>query len=154
MDSTHYFPARRPVTADEWARIVGAAERIVKMSPVPLAGSTGERGTSPVVSETMVAFNGVGDDAGHAFVLAAPDAERDLLPALDPTQAAFHVCRTEERPYDTVVKAVLAAVEHIAPGAFAIMSDHAERHWHDGLELASAALGCKVPFPIHAGHRD
>lgn len=69
--------------------------KIIEKSNVPLEGDS-EPKSKPIISPTMIIFNGAEPDDYETFVLEA-NTEYD----------EFSFCKTARRPYDVVCKAVL-----------------------------------------------
>jgi len=137
MGYTNYFHQHRPFTPQEWYAIATDAKAIVaeaKRRGVKIAGWDGHG--KPEFGEGRVAFNGAGDDQYESFVLEADpgpgleDAVEELstdarlfaylsgqLTKWQTEHTAFNFCKTGRKPYDGVVKAVLARAHFIAPDA-------------------------------------
>lgn len=108
----------RKLTMSEWARLTACVERIQRIAGVDLAGPMGVG--KPLVTRGRIAFNG-----------AAQTGEDYETFELMPTPGiAWPFVKTERRPYDAVVAAVLTAADRIAPGAFAeLTADGGAEDW-------------------------
>jgi hypothetical protein len=61
---------------------------------------------------------------------------------------SYNYCKTERKPYDDAVVAVLLAMSCCAPGAFAIRSDGDASDWAAGAELLALATGKSLKFGL------
>lgn len=117
MGYTRYWRAERDMTTQEWARLMRCVEPIQRLAGVDLAGPLGIG--RPVVTHGRIAFNGAaetGEDY-ETFELNRRDGGRGF-------------CKTEHRPYDRVVAAVLTAADRIAPGALSdVSADGGPEDW-------------------------
>lgn len=113
-------------------------------SPCPLVAAWGERRQAPRVTAALIAFNGPGSEGCEDFELRrAPGGRRGG----DGPVSSF--CKTERRPYDQVVCAVLASVRsHVPPEVFTVRSDGTEADWREALDWASALLDRPLAFPV------
>lgn len=127
MGYTHYWKGTG-FTTEQWdalrahtlAIIVKAAER-----GIMVADGFGEN--SPVVDGKHIWLNGVGFDSHETF-------------RLTPSATGFEFCKTNCKPYDQVVTAILIVAAYLNP-EFEPSSDGEEWDWQDGLTLASNATG-------------
>lgn len=145
MGYTHYFPAQRDFTPDEFARLGDAARKIIAqasqgVTPVQLAAEYDDPTEPPQIDGELIRFNGAGEEGYETFYL--PRCREGAI-----------FCKTAHRPYDVVVVAVLIAADTIAPGALTITSDGEPDEWQAGLTLASRAiptLAAEVPAGVGA----
>ncbi len=131
MGYTHYWRRTEGYRSEgrQYANAIKTAGKIVTASKI-LAGWNGEG--KPEVGAEGIAFNGIGDAAGH---------ETFELPGSVHALTAFEFCKTARKPYDVVVTAVLATVAHLAPGAITVSSDGNPAEWADGIALAREVTG-------------
>ena len=101
MGYTHYWK-HRGFTDSQWNDLTSEADRIIRSSAVPLAGGNGVKGTSPVINEEKVCFNGVEDDSHETFILTKRPQE-------------FEFCKTALKPYDSVVVAIMQWAATVNP---------------------------------------
>lgn len=117
MGYTRYWAQARDLSAREWAHLTACVEPIQRLAGVDLAGPHGIG--APVVAYGRLAFNGAaqtGEDY-ETFELTRRSEGRGF-------------CKTEHRPYDRVVAAVLVAADRIAPGAFSdVSADGGAEDW-------------------------
>jgi len=97
----------------------------------------------PEASGEAIRLNGVGDGACETFRLAR-------------AVSGYEWCKTDRRPYDAVVTAVLVLAQAHALGWLAITSDGTPADWEPGLRLLGEAFGpdprWRVPPGVLVGH--
>jgi hypothetical protein len=125
MGYTHYFPG---LTAT--AEVIADARKIIAESPVTICGPDGQG--LPVLNEAKgIRLNGFEAD-GEAY-------ETFHLPGTKPPRYAdmWTFCKTEQKPYDVVVTAILIAAAVRSPelAAEALGSDGDWDDWTDGVDL-------------------
>lgn len=150
MGYTQYF-AYQPQAAqwrDAWPRICTDAQVIIDHAPIPLACGLGDG--SPIVDGRRIWLNGVADDAHEDLLIHAPsDGVRELgrrrphSPGNGDYLWAF--TKTNRKPYDAVVGAVLIRAARHAPNTFAFASDGDwDEEWEhgagDGAPVSARAL--------------
>ena len=113
-----------------WTKAVSDMTKVIRKSPVPLAGPHGEG--KPELKKTSVAFNGVGPNAHETFDF--------------PEQDGF--CKTAQKPYDIVVVACLAIAKDVFGNEIEVSSDGGAEDWDAGVRLASKVLGRDIDNPI------
>lgn len=125
MGYTHYFKGSKPLSQEDFDKIQEVTAKVVKYADyVPLENLS---------SEGVIDINGVGPDSHENLV---------IYPGLD----GFNFCKTNGKPYDVVIVAILCAINTVTD-AFAISSDGDVADWLLGQNLASAALGHALPIP-------
>ena len=135
MGYTHYWEFTRPFTADEWSRLRQAAEAIVTKGNIPITIPYEEVHWSDLFSDNLIRFNGSGDDAHEDFYFV--------------NGGGWTFCKTNRKPYDALVVAVLSIAKMIAPDAIIVTSDGSPQEWLDSIkalhgyapELASILTG-------------
>jgi hypothetical protein len=61
----------------------------------------------------------------------------------------FQFCKTNGKPYDKFVTAILIIADNIAPGAIVVKSDGDAGDWQDGLDMGHQyMIGLKKPKDI------
>jgi hypothetical protein len=131
MGYTQYYSQNRSFTDIEWGQITKFAKHLFNNQKNIVANWEGEPGTTPKVDRKVINFNGIGPDAHENFLLS-----KDVTP-----DHSFGFCKTRQKPYDTVVVALLVYIDEVAPGALHITSDGYADEWNDGLELAANLVG-------------
>ena len=126
MSLTHQWERVAPPSQDleviYWEALTDA-RRLVVESPVALNVTRGAESEPAAID---LSFNGVSEDGGETF-------------ALPKTYAALGCrgsCQTRGRPYDIVVKAVLAIVRHHLGSAFIVIPGDGPSEWVLGVMLA------------------
>lgn len=133
MGYTHYWRGTESqINEAAWPQAVKDAQLLVDAGKLPfeLDLSAAEPG--------WIKFNGNADkDHDHEdfWVPLDPDAIKS---------SAFEFCKTAEKPYDTVVTAVLAV---LGAAGLKVSSDGDSSDWEPGLAFAKKVLGRDVPYP-------
>jgi hypothetical protein len=130
MGYTHYFPG---LTAT--AEVIEDARKIIAASPVSICGPDGQG--LPILNEAEgIRLNGF-EAAGEAY-------ETFHLRGTDepPYPDMWNFCKTEEKPYDVVVTAILIAASVREPdlAASSVRSDGGWDNWAVGVELFEKAV--------------
>lgn len=100
MGYTNYFTAKKTDDGKFPKEFVDAVSNIVSNAPCKLTGWDCDKLESkPEVSDERISLNGYGDDGHESFTLV-PDGE-------------WEFCKTAEKPYDIVVKAILITAERM-----------------------------------------
>jgi hypothetical protein len=129
MGYTHYWNNSKQITPD----LVDATTKILakaKERGIPLAYEYDLPDAPPVVSEIEIRFNGLLQDGHETFHFE---------------QTSFGFCKTNYKPYDTVVVAVLSVAAHL--GLAEVRSDGDSAEWQDGVSLAREATGLPIRVP-------
>ncbi len=152
MGYTHYWTKNRNSTVLEWAQIcedVGAILKFVQHEQgIPLADGAGDPGTSPEIGKKHILFNGLGGDSHETLFL-----ERVIRkPDYPGREIGWDFCKTERKPYDIAVTAVLCYLSTVTRRSddsgepilgsevYTIGSDGRGSDFLAGLELARKAL--------------
>jgi len=100
-----------------------------------------------------IKLNGKGDLAHEPFELREHFkqnlTERDNNGAL----IGSGFCKTDRKPYDTVVVACLAILKYRLDDAIELTTDGNASDWSEGVDLARRVIRRKVPNPISKGKR-
>lgn len=123
MGYTHYFTQRRELTEEEWSQLCAVTRTIIAQSGVSIRNGWGEG--EPEISPDRIALNGDEDkDEAYETFSLTRQIDKDNLSYYEGDGGGwFDFCKTQYRPYDVVVCAVLLAVTEIAPGAYSVSSD-------------------------------
>jgi len=122
---------------------------------IPLAGSHGEPETQPEINVEHILFNGVGKDAHETFYWprkATRPKWQDHYPALSASATITEFCKTNYKPYDVVVLAMLAAADLIYESGIDFESDGGEEVLQAGRDFMLAA--CPNFYELLAGDDD
>lgn len=130
MGYTHYFPGLRAT-----AYVIADARKIIDASSVTICGPDGQG--QPILNEAEgIRLNGF-EAAGEAHETFR------LRGTQDPKYPGMtDFCKTEEKPYDEVVTAILiaAAVRSLATSTGTVRSDGRWDNWAAGVELFEKAV--------------
>ena len=100
MGYTHYWKIRNAFTDETWNAFVNDVKQVFNTTDIPIANGHGEEGTTPIIDESKIIFNGVGDDSHESCFVTKSSCN-------------FEFCKTSYKPYDKVVVKVLKlAREH------------------------------------------
>lgn len=130
MGYTHYIKSAA-VDQATWAGFLIDAARIVRQSGIPVRYESDEEQEAEVSLE-RIRFNGVGDAGHETFVLERGGGDS--------------FCKTAQKPYDTVVTAILIAAKHHFPNGIRVTSDGGDEDWEPGMDLAERMLGYTAGF--------
>jgi hypothetical protein len=130
MGYTHYFPGLT-ATAD----VIADARKIIAASSVTICGPDGQG--LPILNEAEgIRLNGF-EAAGEAYeTFHLGGTDEPLYPDM------WTFCKTENRPYDVVVTAILIAAAVRTPDspAGSVRSDGRWDNWAAGVDLYEAAV--------------
>lgn len=149
MGYTHYVerPVTNSGTPEMFGRLALDAKTICGQSGVPLAGwdGTGE----PEFTESYFRFNGKGDtDSYETFSWQAVPEQKEHRRG-QPMTSDF--CKTEHKPYDAVICAILIRAKMIYGDLVDIYSDG---DWGSGDWQNGIALYSRVAFAQGWAERD
>lgn len=149
MGYTHYW-YRKDGAEDRQAfrelgtdtkRIIAEAER----RGIRLGDAFGEN--EPEFTELRFALNGYGEDSYETFAWPSvvTRAEWDTSPD---DEWVFACTKTQYRPYDAVVCAILIRAKRIYGDGLRVSSDGSWEDWAEGRELYEAVFGMEAPKPF------
>ena len=159
MGYTHYWYQDGDFSEDQWSQIRNLSWSAYEnwldfihstdseSELFPLASWDGKN--LPEFTDLDIAFNGRGKDGHESFVLprCMPDPKEKQPWRVDeghPDYFAF--CKTAQKPYDTMVAAVLLIANHVAPEVIRYDSDGDVKEWEAPVMLASKVIGSRVSF--------
>lgn len=145
---THYFRTSKngiPVAA--WEKICADVKTLLTnlpatahKGPLAIAFEEDEPHKAPEVSDAAIRFNGVGQNGHETFLL-----ERLPTPSEhgfdDKAGTVFAFCKTEYKPYDLVVCAVLIVAAKHAASSLGISSDGDLDDWKPAFDWTVSVLG-------------
>ena len=123
MGYTHHWTIKEELTREkfiEWAEGVKVIIETAIEAGIPLGNGLGE--DAPEISDSVIAFNGKGNQGVETFGITIDDEGYDF-------------CKTNEYPYDSVVTASLIHAKQIFGDAILITSDGRWEDWEDGRVL-------------------
>lgn len=132
MGYSHYYSTDKR-TDDIFTALAYDTRRIIDAAQKGeiLLGDWEGKG-DPIVTDTEIAFNGLGDDLGYeTFQIAKGEWGQ-------------HFCKTAERPYDAVVVAVLLRYAFLLRDGAVLHSDGDYAQWQAGARLYEAVFGGPV----------
>lgn len=94
MGYTNYWNLEKTTFPKEFLEDV---KKIIDASIVDIVGWDGKEGTTPIITEEEVSFNGLAPEDYESFYLGS--------------EGGFGFCKTARLPYDEVVKAILIVAE-------------------------------------------
>ena len=131
MGYTHYWAIKDKPMPAQWDKVLSAkndiTQYVITNYDIPLEDHS---------TTSCIHLNGVGQDSCETFFL-------------EPEIKDFNCCKTNGRPYDKVVVAILIAVKCILGAKFDASSDGSPDDWQDGLKLAQLACpSLNLSMPI------
>lgn len=124
MGYTHYWKKTEELPQDVWEDFIPEAAQIMKESGVALGDNLGNVDSKPVITQDVLSFNGIAPDDYETF-------------SLNRMKEDFNCCKTQYRPYDKVIVAILMLAEQCFDG-FSWSSDGDAEDHKEGKELFSA----------------
>lgn len=176
MGYTHYFHYHHAsISLKDWTTLTNAVNLLIKNLPEHSTSGGGYHAddvlkldADTVVSRDQIAFNGDGALAHETFVLnrswrkeLKAQKQEAIENGRHPTAQYFEVklrahgyvefCKTERKPYDLLVCAVLALAHHLYPDWITVTSDGCASEWSDAVAWAAKVTdyGIEVPPGIH-----
>jgi hypothetical protein len=139
MGYTHYWTRPRfEISKAVWKQITNDVQRIVALSPTPLAYESDQQ-KPPCADGKLIRFNGIGEDGHETFYIERSITDRK--PRYQGDNPKWTFCKTAHKPYDVAVTAVLAYLDSRWPDLFKqVSSDGEPSDWQAGIELARKAL--------------
>ena len=146
MGYTHYWyrDESRMFTEDvidfyaEFTRYAVQIIQTAEQQGIELADPSGEHSGAWRVDGDSVRLNGYGEDSHESFVWekVCPQPQEWVK-----DKGYFDFCKTNRKPYDIVVTALLLAVREAYGDAVRISSDGGFFDWKDGVRLFEEATG-------------
>lgn len=138
MGYTHYWTHNEKFTPAEWVTIAADVETILKTAVadgLKLGDGFGENAIEPraTIGKNGISFNGLDEDSLETF-------------GIGPEPQGWDFCKTERKPYDVAVTAILAYLESAHPDKFSVGSDGDKEDWQPGIALLKKALGTRAAF--------
>jgi hypothetical protein len=113
MGYTHYWELENGIEQADWNKFLEGARQIIET-----AVSAGIK-LQDDSAGAAIFINGVGANAHEAFVVTSEDA-------------GFNFCKTAQKPYDTVVTAILIHLKQSLGSKVVVTSDGSWNDWSDG----------------------
>ena len=139
MGYTHYWDKAGPWPAEALAAAIKDMSEIVARCEFQLGDAFGEPGTLPELTPDTVAFNGVGEDSHETFYFTSNIDPRLGIGGGERRDgfiwySDFAFCKTDRKPYDSVVVACLLAAKHHLGAAIKVSSDG---RWNEEWKLGT-----------------
>jgi len=143
MGYTHYFK-HQAVETLVWEKITTDVQKILNNLPAysassgghytnePLKLSSDQSRTTPIISKTIIWFNGVGI-LGHEDFMLFKKGSKEL-------------CKTARKPYDLIVQACLLIYKYHSPNTMVLTSDGNSSDWKEAELLISRILGLNITY--------
>ena len=113
MGYTHYWTLGNGIEQADWDKfLVGARQIIETADAAGIALQDDSAGAA-------IFINGVGANAHESFVITSEDV-------------GFNFCKTAQKPYDTVVTAILIHLKQSLGSLVVVTSDGSWNDWSDG----------------------
>jgi hypothetical protein len=128
MGYTHYFTIKEEPPKEMQDKVLRAAKAIVDYAKTELGLAIDD------LSDTIININGTPPEDYETFYV-------------DFTELGFGFCKTNLRPYDQVVVAILMAMDTIMGDYVDVSSDGHSKDWQAGQALACEALGTAIDLP-------
>lgn len=129
MGYTHYFNQNKPATNDQWDAICNDFNKLRTVAMLtkafPIQRECDDT-AAPEVSTQFIIFNGIGD-AGHETMF------------VDKEGNGFQFCKTNNKPYDIAVVALLLLMYHHAPDVWVITSDGDTADWLPAIKFVNGS---------------
>jgi len=109
MGYTQFLRNPEGFTNEQWNRFTVGAKLIFEKAKekgkgIELGDHYGDIGTEPVINNTKVSFNGIGDDSHETCQVTKKGED-------------FSFCKTNQKPYDWAVVEIYKLVKKIVPSA-------------------------------------
>lgn len=158
MGYTHYFPQRGEISTRRFKHIGEELKKLLdsRDSRVPpVAWEFDEPNEPAEIHDTLIRFNGIGEDGHETFYLPIKSKARGYESA-PYEKYGFKFCKTARKPYDIVVCAALLIANHHARMWLEIGSDgypadldpdEYPNAWLPARELVEDVLGYIPEYP-------
>ena len=144
MGYTHYYDVADPRGDLKVPEIAADVEAIIMASEIQIGNYEGDPGTVPKLGPDEIHFNGIAPENYETFSYP-PRFEHNREVG---HSEGFNFCKTEYRPYDSVVCATLIAIKHHLGDYVTVNSDgkfdNADE-WGAAYELYFRALRRELP---------
>lgn len=139
MGYSHYMDQIKPAEPIAWQAICDDFRKMMATAllnqPLPIQLESDDGG-QPLVDDTYIIFNGIGNNGHETMVLQRDGKE-------------FQFCKTARKPYGRVVTALLILADFHSPNTWLVTSDGEPDDWQEGLELARTVQpDCNLPSGI------
>jgi hypothetical protein len=148
MGYSHYWERPKELDQKQFINFSNDVRKIFKASMesrITLADGQGKT-TEPLADDNVICFNGLGSYSHETFFLPRIF---EPLKWMKPSEAGlyFHFCKTNRKPYDLTVRAVLFAFKHHFKDAI-VTSDGDDDSWSPAKILCQQLLGYGLDFKL------
>jgi hypothetical protein len=120
MGYTHNWKRALALDQTTWASAVADIAKLIAARPGLVAKEYDEPNEPPIVNGDMVLFNGIGDGGHETFIVLREEMQNPRF--VEPIwEESF--CKTNRKPYDELVVAVLCVFKKHFPDDFVVWSD-------------------------------
>lgn len=133
---TTYFTQKQSFTTNDWNELKRILPLIITESGITICGPLGE--DNPIINDNLISFNGCAENA----------EDYETFEISKKHNPQFNFCKTQLRPYDIVVCALLTVINAIAPNVLDISSDGNSEDWNAGVLLASKVMDKDMICPV------
>lgn len=127
MGYTHYHTQLKEVSLEQWTLITRDFNKLLEIFPFQLAFEYDQPDQPVQVNGDTIRFNGKGS-LGHETML------------LERNNVEFHFCKTNEKPYDLAVCALLILANTHSKDCWDIGSDGESTDWEPAMSFISRTL--------------
>ena len=124
MGYTHYFENTKDISIEDWSKITEAAKELVELeiaSGIHIVDGFGGMGTKPTINSSMICLNGEDEDSHETFLFRRTG------------NSDFEFCKTSNKPYDTLIVAILTIISDLEYTEFS--SDGDDEDLKEGRKL-------------------
>ena len=131
MGYTNYWKIKEKLSESDWNKLSWDVALLMRDTDIVIQFESDDP-RPPIIDNELIRFNGQYDDGHETFVLVNEVTD-------------FECCKTDHKPYDMMVCAVLALT---AEYGVIVTSDGKREDWADALKFASGVLNRKVVCPV------
>lgn len=148
MGYSHFWERPKELDLTQFINFSNDVRKIFEVSienRITLADGQGKT-TKPVSDDNVVCFNGLGSNSYETFFLPRVF---EPMKWMKPSESGlyFHFCKTNRKPYDLTVMAVLIAFKHHFKEAI-VTSDGEIESWTPAKILCQQSLGYGLDFEL------
>lgn len=140
MGYTHYFTIKEVPPQELQDNVLRAAKAIVDKAKTELGLAIED------LSDKEIYINSMVSPDHETLYIARPSSDCETF-YVDFNRPGFGFCKTNLKPYDAVVVAILCAMDAIMGDYVDIGSDGDTRDWQKGQALAIDALSAAIDLP-------
>ena len=131
MGYTNYWKIKEKLSESDWNKLSWDVALLMRDTDIVIQFESDDP-RPPIIDNELIRFNGQYDDGHETFVLVNEVTD-------------FECCKTNHKPYDMIVCAVLALA---AEYGVTVKSDGEREGFSDALKFASEVLSREVKYPV------